>query len=354
MEMMLGTRDRSIRARSRSDKRPSCRTVVAFMAVTLCSSVSFADDVPAGASPAASPTASGDAVDPKEASPCRAPSGTTNPDDHLHNDPKFCDVKKIGIPSDKAGSSGNSALASKLANPSAPVMALKSYIDVSQNGGSAPGAHRASLNYTFQPALPFPTKRGNVIFRPGISVLFGEPYATGAGNVDTAVAFNNITLDTLYGKTFKNGLLVMGGFSTLFPSNSRKELRADWTIGPEAVLGYASPKTGNVWGALANFTWKFPTRGEGQSVGGQYFYAINVGKGYQISASPFWSYDRESKVLRFPMGIGVKHVGVFGKNNLPIQMGAEIWAYTPPPGSSGPEWTVRMTIAPVVPLPWKK
>jgi hypothetical protein len=28
--------------------------------------------------------------------------------------------------------------------------------------------------------------------------------------------------------------------------------------------------------------------------------------------------------------------------------------YTPPPGASGPEWQLRFTIAPVIPLPWKK
>jgi hypothetical protein len=314
--------------------------VVAFATLTLCGSVSFADDEPAdGSKPAAS-------ADAASSTPCSAP------DAHPHDDPKVCDVKK-GTPA-KTGSDAASDLASKLANPSSPMMAMNSFLDLKQNGGSAPGAHRASFTYSFQPAFPFPTKRGNVIFRPLIPIEFGAPYLTAGGNVETAVSFGNISLDTLYGKTLKNGLMVMGGFSTLFPSGSKPELRADWALGPEVVLGYASPKNGNVYGTITQFTWSFPTRADGQSVGGQYFYAINVGHGWQVAAQPVWTYSRETKVVRFPIGVGFAKVTAFGKKKQPVKIGAQIWAYAPPPGGSGPEWQLRIQIAPVIPLPWKK
>jgi hypothetical protein len=313
----------------------------AFATLTLSGSVTFADDEPAEASkPAASDAAAA-------STPCSAPG------QHPHDDPKVCAVEKQTKP--ETGSDAASDLASKLANPTAPMMAMNSFLDITQNGGSAPGAHRASFTYSFQPAFPFPTKRGNVIFRPLIPIEFGAPYVTTAGTVDTTVAFGNISLDTLYGKTLKNGLMVMGGFSTLFPTNSKSELRADWALGPEVVLGYASPKNGNVYGTITAFTWSFPTRPNGQGAGGQYFYAINLGQGWQIAAQPVWSYSRESKVLRFPLGVGVAKVAVFGKTkHQPVKLGVQIWGYTPPPGASGPEWQLRFTIAPVIPLPWKK
>lgn len=321
--------------------------VATVIALSLFSSVTSADDEPADASkPAASANAAPEGAAKYE--------GCTDPKDHPHQDPTVCKVEKEGIPSDKTGSSGGSDLASKLANPSSPVMALKSYLDIKQNGGSAPGAHRAAFQYEFQPAFPFPTKRGNVILRPTIPIQFGEPYLTGAGSVETAVQFGNISLDTLYGKTLKSGFMIMGGFNTLFPTGSKPELRADWALGPEVVIGFASKKTGNVWGTITQFTWSFPTRADGQNVGGQYFYAINVGKGWQVAAQPIWTYSRESKVVRFPLGIGVVKVAAFGKKNFPVQLGTQVWAYAPPPGASGPEWTVRLTIAPIVPLPWKK
>jgi len=262
---------------------------LAFAALTLFGGVGFADDEPAEAPTAAAPEGA------------NKYAGCWDPKANPNQDPSLCKVEKAGMPTDTSGSSGSSDLASKLANPSAPVMALNSFLDLKQNGGSAPGAHRASFVYNFQPAIPFPTKRGNVILRPLIPVQFGEPYVTGAGNVETAVAFGNILLDTFYGKTLKSGFMVMGGFSTLFPTNSKPELRADWALGPEVVIGFASNKTGNVWGTITQFTWSFPTRAEGQTVAGQYFYGINLGKGYQINANPVWSYSRETKVLRFPL-----------------------------------------------------
>ena len=326
---------------------------VAFAALTLCGSVSFAEDEPAEPSkPAASPAASGDPVDPKEASACRDPTGK-DPEGHLHNDPKICDVKRTFPPS-KVGSSGSSDLAAKLANPSAPVMALQSFIDVKQNGGSAPGAHRATFAYTFQPAIPFPTKRGNVILRPLIPVEFGAPYASAAGTVDTYTGFGNMSLQTLYGKTLKSGLMAMGGFGVGFPSATKREARADWSLGPNVVLGYASKKTGNVWGALGEWSWSFPTRAVNGSLTLQYFYAINLKDGWQIAAQPVIAYERESKVWELPLGTGLVKVAALGKKNFPVKVGAQVWGYAPPPGSSGPEWTIRFTIAPVVPLPWKK
>ena len=251
--------------------------------------------------------------------------------------------------------SGANDLASKISNPSAPLMSIFNFLDAPKvNGGSAPGARSATFNWTLQPVLPFPTKLGNVIIRPTFTFQFGEPFLTGAGTVDSAVAFGNISLDTVWGATLKNGLIAMGGLSILFPSNSKSELRADWAVGPEAVIGYASPTKGHVVGTIWQFTWSFPTRARGQTVGGQYFYAINIGEGWQIGAQPTWSYSRETKILELPIGLGVQKVVAFGKNNFPMLLGVQVWGYVPPPGELGPDWTLRFTVAPVVKRPWKR
>ena len=321
---------------------------VSFLALTLCGNVSFAQDAPAEPSkPAASPAAPGDAT---PSTPCTAPGHNGHP----HDDSTVCKVKSDGVPSDKTGSSGNSDLAAKLANPSAPIMALQLFMDVKQNGGSAPGAHRASFTATIQPAIPFPTKRGNVILRPLIPIEFGATYPTSAGTVGTYTGFGNISLETLYGKTLDSGLLIMGGFGVGFPSATKKEARADWGIGPAMVIGYASKKTGNVWGVLPQYQWNLPTRPTNGTFALQYFYAINLGKGWQISAQPNISYSLESGALDVPLGIGMIKVAAFGKKKFPIKLGAQIWGHIPPPDGSGPEWTIRFTIAPVVKLPWKK
>jgi hypothetical protein len=233
-------------------------------------------------------------------------------------------------------------------------MAMKSFLDVIYYRGSAPRAHRASFTYSFQPAFPIATKnnKGNLIFRPLIPVQFGEPYIDSTGTVDTAVAFGNISLDSVHGKTWSNGLMFMAGVSTLFPTNSKPELRADWAFGPEAMIGHVSKKA--IAGALVAFTWSFPGAPRKQTVSGQYFWYINLGEGWQVGSGPTWSYSRETKITTFPLGIGFRKVITLGKKKQPVQVGAEGWMYAAQADALGPQWTLRITIAPVIPIPWGK
>jgi hypothetical protein len=171
-------------------------------------------------------------------------------------------------------------------------MAMKSFLDVIYYRGDAPGAQKAAFVYSFQPAFPIATKgnKGNLIFRPLIPIEFGAPYIdTTTGTVDTAVAFGNISLDSVHGKTWSNGLMFMAGVSTLFPTSSKPELRADWAFGPEAMIGHASKKA--IAGALVAFTWSFPGAPRKQTVSGQYFWYINLAEGWQVGSGPTWSYS---------------------------------------------------------------
>lgn len=277
---------------------------------------------------------------------------------HPHDGQNACstgDVHKLRSP-EKGSSSGNAELASKLANPSAPMLALNFFLDLTQHSGSVPGAQQASFKITFEPTLPFPTPRnkGNLFFRPAIPAEFSSPIpqTQADGSVvlgSQPAAFGNISLDTLFGKTWPFGLLFMGGANNTFPTHSKKALRAPWTFGPEIVIGFASKKTGNLWGAIVNYLWSFPEHN--QTVAGQYFYNINLSpKGWALNAAPVYSYNRETKTLRFPLGLGIAKTGLIGKT--PLKLGVQVWAYTPPPGQSGPEWTVRFLITPVVRRPW--
>lgn len=276
-------------------------------------------------------------------------------DDHPHD----CEHVPKGELGDlrspqSATASSAAELASKASNPSAPLFQLATFMDVTQHGGSAPGAHRASYTLTVQPTFPFQTYRGNFLLRPAISADFGQPFVTSSGNVETAVQFGNITLDSVFGKTFKNGLIFLGGANTTFPTGSKPELRADWAFGPEITIGYASKKTGNLWGSIIGYFWSFPSNA--QTLGGQYFYAINLGSGWQIAASPFWSYTRtgDINIVRFPLAVGVSKLGAVGKKDFPLRLAVQLWAYTPPPDASGPEWQVRILIAPIFNRPWQQ
>ena len=253
-----------------------------------------------------------------------------------------------------AGPSASSAddLAKELANPNTPVMALRNFLDITTFRGSAPRAERWSFGYTFQVSLPFKFDVGNLIFRPSVPVLFGEPFVDSSGNVDQAVAFGNIGLDAAFGKTFDFGLLLIGGLSMKFPTSSKSELRGDWALGPELAVGYVG-KLG-LFGALFGYVWDVPTSDQAQTLVGQYFYALGIGGGWQIAAQPTWSYRRDAKQLTFPIGLGVQKVALLGKRKQLMQLGAQLWAYAAQSDVLGPIWQLRFSVAPVVPVPWEK
>jgi hypothetical protein len=243
-------------------------------------------------------------------------------------------------------------LAKELANPNAPVMALRNFLDITTYRGSAPGAERWSFGYTFQVSLPFKFDAGNLILRPSVPVLFGQPFVDSSGNVDRAVAFGNISLDAAFGKTFDFGLLLIGGINVTFPTSSERELRGDWALGPELAVGYVGEL--GLFGSLVGYVWDLPASNRGQTVVGQYFYALGIGGGWQIAAQPTWSYRRDAKQTTFPIGLGVQKVALVGKRKQLMQFGAQIWAYAAQSDVLGPIWQLRFTVAPVVPVPWEK
>ena len=249
----------------------------------------------------------------------------------------------------------NDALMAKLANPSAPVLSFRTFLDTTAyRGTAAPGTAKYSFTMTTQPALPFFVGPAALILRPTINIQFGEPYIDSGGNVQKKTGLGNWQLDTLYGKTLKNGLMVMGGVSTQFPSATSKEVRGDWGFGPEALLGYA--KGNVVFGMLASYTWQFPQESalKKQTVGAQYFYGINIGNAWQISACPSWTFDRDTRQLTFPLGIGLNKMVVFPKRKKPLMVGVELWGYPAQDDTLGPVWLLRINIIPIAPIPWQK
>ena len=247
------------------------------------------------------------------------------------------------------------ALMAKLANPSAPLMSYRTFMDtVAYRGTAAPGTAKYSFDLETQPAFPFFLGPGNLIFRPTIIIQFGEPYIDSSGSVRKATGIGNWNLDTLYGKTFKNGLMVMGGVSTQFPSATTKEVRQDWGVGPEALLGYA--KGNVVFGMIVSYSWKFPQVSglKKQLVFAQYFYGINLGNAWQLTACPVWYFDRDSRQLTFPIGIGINKMVVFPKRNKPLQVGVELWAYPAQDDTLGPIWQLRVVVIPMSGVPWQK
>lgn len=267
-------------------------------------------------------------------------------------------------------------LAKELANPNTVLGTMNFNFDYMHYQGDLPGAgSQNSAIFSFQPVLPIPlNKTTNLFVRPNIPVHFSQPTYGANGFENIGFNLGNISADIAVGKTFPSKTVAVIGAFASFRTASNDALKSPYTlIGPELALGQIFK-----WGVVgimvnhslnvnkidATSTDSFTTMGDdiwiasegGESASitsGQYFYVVTLKNAWQIAGSPTWSYNHKASKgnkFTFPIGTGVNKVTKFGK--LPIKLSLQYWYYVASPESFGPQHQVRLTISPVVALPW--
>ncbi|WOJ95136.1 hypothetical protein R0135_08165 [Congregibacter variabilis] len=243
-------------------------------------------------------------------------------------------------------------------------------IDFTTYGGNAPGAYdQSATRVSFQPSLPYPLGPGvNFFARPLIPVYIDQPVPLVGGEVvlpselsaaggnfeSSGVELGDISFDAAVGKTFDNGMMVVGGVVGTMPTATDDRLGLDqWLLGPEILIG-AQTSWGFV-GALLTHQWDVAGEDAYNTsvTGGQYFYTVNLKDGWQIQATPTFSYNHEASSgnrLSFPLGVGVSKTAVFG--GTPWKFSLQYWEYIESPDDFGPERQIRFQVGPVIPLPW--
>lgn len=261
------------------------------------------------------------------------------------------------------------SLARELANPNATRGQIFNNFDYVHYNGNVPDASQNAFVYSLQPSLPVPLAPGtNLFIRPLIPLYISQP-TIGSDGFSNVTSFGNISADVAIGKTWPSKWMTLVGVFGSFPTASNKALRSkQTTLGPEAVIGkvtswgFAGLMVNHAWGlgsAEADletdvFTISSTGRSNRASVtAGQYFYTINVGEGWQIQGQPTWAYNHNAeKGDRFtlPLGTGVTRVTKWGK--LPLKLNLQYWYYVASPDSFGPQHQIRLSITPIVKLPW--
>ena len=87
--------------------------------------------------------------------------------------------------------------------------------------------------------------------------------------------------------------------------------------------------------------------------GGQYFYSINRGNGWQINGSPTYSYNHKAdsdNALTFPLATGLSKTSML--KGRPWKFSLQYWHYIDSPDLFGPDWQIRFAASRVVKLPW--
>ena len=283
-------------------------------------------------------------------------------------------VAPLAWPQDAADHTKMSSaeVAKELANPNTSLGFMAIPIDYISYTGDLPDAgSQSAYKVSFQPSIPYPLGNGvNLFVRPLIPVYFDQPTPVvlgtpvddgddnftrqgGKGFEDTDTELGDISFDVAIGKTFSNGMVVIGGMvGTLDTATDDAVGLGQTLLGPEFLLG-----KGGQWGfvgMLVSHQWDVAGDSDFDTsiTGGQYFYTYNLENAWQIQAQPTWSYNWEAEGEKWtlPVGIGISKTTAIGK--LPVKFALQYWQYVKQADAFGPDYQIRFQIAPVVPLPW--
>ncbi|TGD74874.1 hypothetical protein E4634_06690 [Mangrovimicrobium sediminis] len=256
------------------------------------------------------------------------------------------------------GSPSAAEIAAELSNPNTAMGTLNLNLDYTAYQGDLPGAGgQESWRLLFQPSLPYPLDdTTNVFFRPAIPVVIEQDVPAGIGEFDSVDwQLGDIGFDLALGKTLPGGYVVLGGVvGTLPTATDDLAGRDQWLLGPEVALAMTRPW--GVVGVLLTHQWDIAGEDDYDTnvTGGQYFYAFNLGGGWQINGTPTFSYNHEARngdnKLSFPLGIGVSRTLLLGGR--PWKFGVQYWHYVASPDDFGPDYQLRFNVSPVVALPW--
>ena len=249
-------------------------------------------------------------------------------------------------------------IARALSNPAASLGSLNLLNDFTLYGGSLNNANsQQAAVISFQPNLPYPIAEGtNLYLRPLIPFVVSSPiFNETSGEFESFGGIGDISFDIILGKTWKNGLVTLGGVFGKIPTATKSELGSgQFSLGPNFLLGKASH-----WGfigALIAHSWSVtnPDKGKTSITSGQYYYTIKIKNAWQLSSQPTYSFNHnaaEGNKFTFPIGTGLANTFLVGK--IPVRLRFEYWHYVAKADSFGPKNQFRLVITPVVPLPWK-
>jgi hypothetical protein len=263
-------------------------------------------------------------------------------------------------PSDEDGGLGSPSaaeIAAALSDPNTNMGSMNFQFDYTEFQGDLPGAGSASATrMLFQPSLPYSlTETTNLFIRPAVPVIFNQDVPSARGGFDSeGVELGDISTDASLAKTLPGGFVVLGGLAATFPTATDDRLGLDqWLLGPEAALAIVRPW--GVLGVLVSHQWDVAGEDDYDTsiTGGQYFYTINLGEGWQINGSPTFAYNHEARggdKWTLPLAVGGSKTIIIGGR--PWKFGLQYWHYVKTPDTFGPDYQIRLTISPVVKLPW--
>ena len=255
------------------------------------------------------------------------------------------------------GSPSAQDIAAELSNPNTSLGTMSLQFDYIAFDGDLPGASsQHALRATFQPSLPYAlSDTTNLFVRPAIPLIISQDVPNVNGGFDSqGIDLGDISFDASLARSFPNGMVLLGGLAGTLPTATNDALGLDqWLLGPEFAV--AKIQKWGVVGVLVSHQWDIAGEDDFSTsvTAGQYFYSINLRDGWQISGSPTFSYNHKADSdndLTLPLAVGVQKTTIIGGR--PWRFGLQYWYYIESPHAFGPRHQVRISISPVIKLPW--
>ena len=155
------------------------------------------------------------------------------------------------------------------------------------------------------------------------------------------------------------------GLTFQLPTATQDVLGSEkWSAGPAALVvrlgnSFGEPSSSESWniGVLAQHWWDFAGEGDREDVNEsniQYFINYKYNATQLIGMTPNIVINwEESGSDRFSVPIGLGTIGFMRWGKVPVRWGAEIQYYVAQPDDFGPEWNLKLFIAPIAPNPFK-
>jgi len=243
------------------------------------------------------------------------------------------------LPAQEADDAAQAAQAADLAkqvqNPLANLVTIPFQVNLNRGVGQF---DRTVANVNFQPVIPFPGKKWNIIARaiiPFVSVPVGETSA------ETGIGDWNLTV---FASPARPGSVVWGvGPAFVLPFSSNPEFLGSGklSLGPSAVVFAGA---GNfTFGGVASNVWSIADvhgsdREDVNQFFLQYFVNFNFGAGWALGTAPIITCDwtaPSGEQCTIPWGLQISKVLHFGSRPSNVLLGFYTNSEYPPGGAKG-------------------
>lgn len=247
----------------------------------------------------------------------------------------------------------------QLENPLSRFWSIIFQENLNFNSGDAVNGTHVSNVFNFQPSLPIPVGKSNMLLiRPVFPIVSSPVFDENGDKTDTKTGQGDMNVFSLYGPDKKDGLIWGAGLTFTFPTANSDYLGSGkFQLGP-ALMALSITKKWTIGTIIQHWN----------SVGGdsdrsdvtktdiQYILRKQIkGKGMSIGMGPNISIDWNAESgnnITLPIGLGITKTVKWG--NTPWKLRFEPQYSIIKPDDYGTIWNIRIQIAPIVNNPFLK